>query len=294
MIRGAQVVSTLQLPDGRALSYSESGNPAGPPCFYFHGTPGSRALGEFLGRTSKLRLINTDRPGYGDSTEVAERALLDWPNAVVALADKLELDRFLVLGASGGGPHALACGYALPDRVVACGVASGAAPLTTPGALDGMHAENRAIFDLLLEHPEQVAVALQGQLEQMNALGPDASKQMMRQMLPPADIVVFDKFPELMDALNDPTVQQQGVAGPVADLLMFGKPWGFALSDIKVPVFAWQGDVDANVPVSHGRLFEREIPNAKVVFYPGEGHLCSIEHQAEVEDTLIAAWTAAP
>jgi pimeloyl-ACP methyl ester carboxylesterase len=41
---------------------------------------------------------------------------------VVAIADKLELPRFAVLGRSGGGPHALACAALLPERVTRAGV----------------------------------------------------------------------------------------------------------------------------------------------------------------------------
>jgi pimeloyl-ACP methyl ester carboxylesterase len=71
------------------------------------------------------------------------------------------------------------------------------------------------------------------------------------------------------------------------------KPWGFELADIRVPVLAWQGEEDANVPVSHGQSFEREIPNVTMVWYPGEAHLAPFSHLAEIEDALIAAWNAA-
>lgn len=61
----------------------------------------------------------------GLSTFKANRRLLDWPDDVVELADSLHLDRFAVVGFSGGGPYALACAYKIPQRLTACGIVAG-------------------------------------------------------------------------------------------------------------------------------------------------------------------------
>jgi pimeloyl-ACP methyl ester carboxylesterase len=50
-----------------------------------------------------------DRPGYGGSTPQPDRTVADAAADVAALADQLQVGRFAVWGASGGGPHALAC-----------------------------------------------------------------------------------------------------------------------------------------------------------------------------------------
>jgi AICAR transformylase/IMP cyclohydrolase PurH len=41
---------------------------------------------------------------------------------VVELADNLHIDRFSIVGFSGGGPYALACAYKLPHRLTTCGI----------------------------------------------------------------------------------------------------------------------------------------------------------------------------
>jgi len=41
-----QDFNTIQLPDGRKLSYTEYADPLGKPVFFFHGFPGSRYDGE--------------------------------------------------------------------------------------------------------------------------------------------------------------------------------------------------------------------------------------------------------
>src|SRR6476661_2822678 len=141
----------IRLPDGRALGFAEWGDPAGRPVFLFHGTPGSRLSrhpDESQARAQGVRLITVDRPGYGLSDPLPRRRLLDWPADVAALAAALRLERFALVGVSGGGPHALACAYACPDRVTAVALIGGAGPMDDPVALRQMMWVNRAALRL--------------------------------------------------------------------------------------------------------------------------------------------------
>ena len=109
-----------ELPDGRRLAYAQWGDLLGMPVFYCHGFPGSRLeahLGDAAARRLGIRLIAPDRPGFGESTLQPHRRLSDWPDDLIALADSLELDRFHLLGVSGGGPYALACGQLIGARI---------------------------------------------------------------------------------------------------------------------------------------------------------------------------------
>ena len=110
---------TIKLRDGRTLGYAEYGDRNGVPVVFFHGTPGSRlmAVPAWNDTSLGIRLIAPDRPGLGLSTYLPHRTLLNWPGDVAELADALKLEKFIVAGVSGGGPHSLACAYALPDRV---------------------------------------------------------------------------------------------------------------------------------------------------------------------------------
>ncbi len=111
---------TIQLHDGRTLGYAEYGIAERKALFYFHGHPGARLEARFLAEQAEqagVRLIGVDRPGMGLSTFKANRRLLDWPDDVVELADRLRLNRFAVVGFSGGGPYALACAYKIPHLI---------------------------------------------------------------------------------------------------------------------------------------------------------------------------------
>ena len=110
---------TLTLRDGRALGYAEYGDPGGIPGFYFHGHPGSRLEAQLADQAAVetgIRIIALDRPGYGRSDFQPGRRILDWPSDAAEVADQLGIGAVPVLGASGGGPYALACGYVLPER----------------------------------------------------------------------------------------------------------------------------------------------------------------------------------
>ena len=66
------------------------------------------------------------------------------------------------------------------------------------------------------------------------------------------------------------------------DFALFARPWRFRLEDIAVPVHIWQGDVDANVPVSHGKGLAARIPKATLHLCPGEGHMLFMDHAPEI------------
>ena len=131
--------STMTLPDGRQLAYTELGSSSGPLVFYFHGAPGSRlelmGLDEEFGRRD-VRMVSPDRPGSGQSSPQPGRRRADWPVDVAALADHLGRQRFAVCGLSSGGPYAMACAALLPERVAAAAVVAGVTDVAWPGFFD--------------------------------------------------------------------------------------------------------------------------------------------------------------
>jgi pimeloyl-ACP methyl ester carboxylesterase len=128
---------TCKLADGRTLSYAEFGDPQGYPLMIFHGYPGCRleawSLHSMFQR-KHIRLISPDRPGFGRSTFLAGRRMIDYPSDIRELADHLGLDRFAIMGYSGGGPYAVACAKDIPaNRLSAVGLLASAGPWAIDG-----------------------------------------------------------------------------------------------------------------------------------------------------------------
>ena len=119
---------TIRLADGRVLGYREYGDLEGQPLLFFHGMPGSRVearMGDSAARALGIRIIAPDRPGYGLSDFKRNRTSLDWPSDIVELSEAMGLDRFGVVGVSGGGAYVAACARQIPDRLNAAGIISG-------------------------------------------------------------------------------------------------------------------------------------------------------------------------
>ena len=80
-----------------------------------------------------IRLITFDRPGYGGSDRWISRRVIDAAADVAEIADFLGIDMFAVMGASGGGPYALACAAGLAGRVLAAAAVQSLAPFDALG-----------------------------------------------------------------------------------------------------------------------------------------------------------------
>jgi pimeloyl-ACP methyl ester carboxylesterase len=81
-----------------------------------------------------------------------------------------------------------------------------------------------------------------------------------------------------------------GLRAPVFDLILFWRPWGFTLRDVRVPVHFWHGDSDNIVPLAHGEHMANLVPGASVTVRPGESHLGGFGAAADVLDVMFEMW----
>ncbi len=279
--------ATVTLRDGRKLAYAEYGRSKGSPAFYFHGTPGGLLEGRMFDEAARLndvRLIAVDRPGYGSSDFKKGRQIADWPDDVADLAAALDIDRFGVVGLSGGGPHAQACAAAMPERVTTAAIVSGAGSRET--ALDG-----RGRFMRLLVGVALWLTPLFAWLVASWAAfwAPHTREWMMPRSV---DRAVM-KRREIRVAFAEQVREalRPGGRAMAQDLVLFSRPWGFTPKDVgAVPVRLWHGDRDKVVPVRVGRFFAREIPGCKATFVAGGGHMLIVDH---VMDIMAAVRDAA-
>lgn len=104
------MTQVVKAPDRRGLSAESLGAPEGKPVFLFHGTPGCRPglrPRVIVLHRRAIRLISYDRPVYPGSDRLPGRSVEDASADVEAIAEYFGIDRFSVVGRSGGAPHSL-------------------------------------------------------------------------------------------------------------------------------------------------------------------------------------------
>jgi pimeloyl-ACP methyl ester carboxylesterase len=261
----------LELSDGRKLHYYDTREgelDTRTAVFWHHGTPnvGSPPAPLFPAAAEHdMRWVSYDRPGYGGSSPNPGRDIASAVADVAAIADALGIGRFAAVGHSGGGPHALACGALLPERVIAVVSVSAPAPLDAEG-LDWFAGWSRS-----------------GVAEQRAAM---AGRAALEAYLPTAE---FD--PRTFTAGDQAALEgtwswlakvagqaiEEGDEGMVEDLLAGAQPWGFTPADITVPVLILHGENDRMVPSAHGEWLAAHCPAAELRLAPGAGHITVLD-----------------
>lgn len=290
-----ETAHTVTTPDGRSLDVLVAGVPDGPLVVSLHGTPqGHDLLPEMVAAAELhgLRIATYARPGYAGSSRRPGRTVADAVPDVLAVADALGAARFAVVGASGGGPHALACGALAADRCAAVATLAGVGPwqMDDLDFLTGMGEGNEVEFAAAVDGEGPLRALLVPWREQMVDGGPEGTYAGMESVLSPPDREVFTGEHAAQLHASASLAMREGVDGWVDDDLAFIRPWGFVPADVTVPVFLWQGGQDLMVPPAHGRWLAAALPTCRPRFLPDDGHLTlAIRRAPEVLADLAAA-----
>lgn len=266
---------TLRLSSGRMLGYAEHGDPAGVPCFYFHGWPSARVQGALMdaaGRKFGLRFISPDRPGIGLSDFHAGRELRDWPPLLAELAAHLGLAQFHVLGWSGGGPYVLVTAQAMPERLLSATIICGAPPLTFLG-YEHMFWLYRLMIRLRHAFPTVLGVLLRvGEKIARGEPGGVPLRWLMR-MLGKADREVLSK-PEVFAVVRDGMLEalRRGPRSVIADADIYLSEWGFEVGAIGYPIHFWHGKQDRNIDWRYTEKLAGIMPHTTTEWLDEEGH----------------------
>jgi pimeloyl-ACP methyl ester carboxylesterase len=260
---------TLKLKDGRILGYAEFGDPAGMPIIGFHGMPGSRLMMQTLEKAALIngvRLIAPDRPGYGLSQANQHGTLLGYIDDVVQLVDALQIDRFAVLGVSGGGPYPLACAYKIPQRITVAALMSGIGPLRLPHSTRDMLRPNKIMFTVGRWSPRLTGFLLPRLIR--------SSLPSMEQHVHKGTSPSTDLSPEVFAimAADQREAIRTGGQGITFDMKILWRPWGFQFEDVHTKVYLWHGAADNLAPVMLAHHIADHLPNCEATFYPNEGH----------------------
>jgi pimeloyl-ACP methyl ester carboxylesterase len=286
--------STVTTPDGRSLDLYLAGPPDGDVLLFHAGTPSAPIPyppAVALMAERGLRYVAFSRAGYGSSTRRPGRSVADVVDDVRVVLDHVGADPALTIGWSGGGPHALACGALLGDRIRAVATLASIAPYPADGLdyLAGMGDENVEEFNAALESPE----ALIAFKERYWPIFRDVTAS-----------DVADSLGDLIDEVDRGSLTggfaewaascfreglRESYWGWFDDDMAFVGPWGFDLASIRVPVHIWQGRHDRMVPYEHGEWLATHVPTAIPHLFDDRGHLTiAVDSMAAALDELVA------
>jgi pimeloyl-ACP methyl ester carboxylesterase len=270
----------VRLADGRVVRAQDSGSRGDGVALtlvWHHGSPQTGALLQPLLAASAdrgIRIVSYGRPSYGGSTPRPGRSVGSAAEDVAAVADELGLDRFAVMGASGGGPHALACAALLPDRVTGVVSLAGLAPFDAEG-LDwfaGMASDGAAL-----------RAATRGR----------AARELYEETaeFDPASFVErdYDALAGTWSSLSDDVslASADGPDGLIDDDVAFVRPWGFEVADVRAPVLLVHGGRDRVVPPSHSDWLAVSCPRAELWPRPEDGHVSVLTACPDAMDWLL-------
>jgi pimeloyl-ACP methyl ester carboxylesterase len=198
---------------------------------------------------------------------------------IETIADDLGIDRFSVVGRSGGGPHALAAAALLPDRVARAAALVSVAPVDAEEIdwFGGMNDENSRAYLTAAEDEPKLVESLRLRADQ-GRRDPTGMLEVLRRQMTEADLrVVHDWMIRKLLTETYSEALSPGPYGWIDDVLAFRRSWGFRLQDIRQPVRLWHGAQDNFAPASHTRWLADRIPQAELQVQSATAHFGAVE-----------------
>jgi pimeloyl-ACP methyl ester carboxylesterase len=261
-------MSTL-IANGLRFHYEESGPPDAPPVLIITGLTdySAKCAWTMPALSTDFRVITFDNRGAGQSELTPPGySMADLADDAAAVLDALGLDSANVFGFSMGGMIALNLALRHPERVRRLALGC-----TTAGGR------------LLVPPDEQVVDALQN---------PTTCGDPYQDFINGMWMSVGDDFaatrPEGIDALARVAAENpQQTAGYIGQVqAIMGHDVADRLADIRIPTLVLHGDQDRMVPIENGRRLAAHLSSARLVVYPGAGHMFFVEQAEAVNEAL--------
>jgi pimeloyl-ACP methyl ester carboxylesterase len=252
------------------------------PVLFLNGTPGSRLFSP----APDPRLVTVDRPGYGRSTPLAVPTLRAFAEIVGQIADDAGWERLPVIGFSGGGPYALACGAFLGARVRSVAVVSSWGPVDElEAAYTSLTAEEREGLAAIRADPPGATQLL---WEHGQWYADDPLRFLGREREPADEAIFRDEAFRANFSESNVEGARQGQAGLVADWIADALPWGFELAEVRVPVDFWVGEQDPGRAPRDAPEIARRIPSCTVHAVADEAHFLLVPRWPELVERSFA------
>ena len=250
-----------------SLRYDDYGT--GLPVVLMHGFPLCRRMWQPQAAALSAvgcRVICPDLPGFGDSPPKPGVVSMDaYADAIIALLDRLKIDRAVVGGMSMGGYVLLNLAERYPQRLLA------ALYLVTRAAADDPAGKVRRV-----ELADQVRGG-------NRSVVPEVFEKLL--FAP----ITLKKQPELVRQVRAwmDAASPEGVA---AGLLAMRSRRDYLelLPELHVPALVIGAAQDLAVPASHAEALAAGLPDAELHIIPRAGHMVNLEQSTVFNQTLLA------
>jgi pimeloyl-ACP methyl ester carboxylesterase len=268
----------LNLPDGRELCVGSYGPADGHPIIAFHGTPGSHRMwraGIDAAHTHGFHLIAADRPGYGGSTAQPGRTITTAMADLAHVVSTYQLERFGLLGVSGGTPFACAAAAVYGDRITTLGLVSPLAPVAEADMRPHIGLKDHILFLHASRYPRALRAA---------SMPTSAMMRWFPQPMLQLSKLFVGKVGGLDTVMLADSIAAagRGLDGGIADLAIYGQPWGVDFGLITAPSRLWIGTADTIVPVEAAIALGGRIKGCEITRLPGAGHFWIFSAMPEI------------
>ncbi len=286
----------IEARDGRKLDALISGDVNSDIALVcHHGTPSDSSIwSDWIddAKNHNLKLVSISRPGYSYSDRKPGRIVSDVVEDVEDVLNEIGIDKFVTVGWSGGGPHALACAALMPKRCITASILAGVGPHGEPDldSMTDMGPENIEHKKITLQGEEALREWAEINATQWITIADKDLAEALGGLVPEIDVIALNEQGQAkIWASSIRRALKDGIDGYIDDSLLFCEYWGFSPKNISIPVTIWQGDLDLMVPFKHAEWLIKHIPNAKAKLEYGHGHISLIsEKKSEIIDDLIS------
>jgi pimeloyl-ACP methyl ester carboxylesterase len=288
--------NSLKLSDGRSIEYIDNCVSSKSALILHHGTPTSMTVwNTWLAAAAEegVRAIAFTRPGYAGSDRKVDHRIIDSIDDLDQILNQLEVENFVSIGWSGGGPYALASG--LLKRCTGVQLIASVSPYDaedfdwfkdqTPEMVEEAKVSAKSLEDCLAFKEGYYT-----DLRDMTA------EQLLVEYEKRSSFKTFEaayrEFSKdlcfsMHDALRD------GALGYAEDEFAFLRNWGFECTDIRVPVVIWQGLDDKSVSPHMAKWLNSNTFNPTLELLDDQHHgSIMVETRAEILSSAFRALTA--
>jgi pimeloyl-ACP methyl ester carboxylesterase len=259
------------------LQYSTWGNlKSKDVILFFHGFPGShiqaRGLEKFV-KKHDFGLIAVDRPGYGQSSFFKPGDFKTHLDNILELLSSLNIQKFSILGVSGGAPMSYLMASQVPERIQ---------KLIIVGGLIPYDSKSRKLFSVYQSRvlrfrkwiPSSVIVPLTNSI--LKYYGPEKKLQRFMTFLNEADKKALNNSENQLLILQSMIeARRQQSNGIVWDSDLFSNNW-FENCDLealkKIEIQYYHGKQDYILSYTMAEHMNKIFPHSKLNLFQEEGH----------------------